>query len=325
MIVPQYWAEARLQRRQDGKQVTLRRFGWSDISPEDAQRQADARITEAMAQWERGDALERREPKVAYNGADGVPIREEIVSRHGETIITRNSYGARCLNTPRVLFADVDFIRGPSFWDVVGWSLGFAAIFAAVEVAWGWSAWGVLLLLAALVCGGLAAWLVDRVLEWCAGGVEQRCRARITRFVRQRPEWRVALYRTPAGLRLLALHAEFDPRSPEVAACFSAWRVDPTYAIMCFNQHCFRARVSAKPWRIGILGRLRPRPGVWPVSPERLPARLQWIDDYERLATGFAACRYLETIGDGVSIPAALAVQALHDEMCRARLRLEIA
>jgi len=36
-----------------------------------------------------------------------VPIREEIVSRHGDTIITRNSYGARCLNTPNALFADI--------------------------------------------------------------------------------------------------------------------------------------------------------------------------------------------------------------------------
>jgi hypothetical protein len=38
-----------------------------------------------------------------YNGAAGVPIREEIVGRHGETVITRNSYGARCLNMPNVL------------------------------------------------------------------------------------------------------------------------------------------------------------------------------------------------------------------------------
>lgn len=325
MIVPQYWAEARQQRRQEGKQVTLRRFGWSDVSPEDAQRQADARVAEAMALWERGESLARREPKVAYNGADGVPIREEILSRHGETIITRNSYGARCLNTPRVLFADVDFIRGPS-WRLIGVMVClFGAAMACVELALGWSAWGVPLLLAALVCGWLSAVLIDRFLEWFAGGVEPRCLARIARFVRARPEWRLAVYRTPAGLRLLALHAEFDPRSPEVAACFSAWRVDPTYAIMCFNQHCFRARVSPKPWRIGIARHIRPRPGVWPVDPKRLPERQQWMDDYERLASGFAACRYLETLGDGATIPSALAVQELHDELCQAHSRLEIA
>ncbi|MEQ1893799.1 MAG: hypothetical protein ABL998_14750, partial [Planctomycetota bacterium] len=34
--------------------------------------------------------------------AEGVPIREEIVSEHDAAVITRNGYGARCLNTPNV-------------------------------------------------------------------------------------------------------------------------------------------------------------------------------------------------------------------------------
>ena len=102
MIVPQFWAESRLQHRKKGKQITLRRFGWSDSSQADAQSNADARVKEALARVLTGEKLPRRDPKIPYNGADGVPIREEIVSRHGETIITRNSYGARCLNTPNV-------------------------------------------------------------------------------------------------------------------------------------------------------------------------------------------------------------------------------
>ena len=52
---------------------------------------------------DREDAAGLREPRMPYNGAAGVPIREEIVGRHGETVITRNSYGARCLNMPNVL------------------------------------------------------------------------------------------------------------------------------------------------------------------------------------------------------------------------------
>jgi len=34
MIVPQYWAEGRIQHKKDGKQVTVRRFGWADGSQE---------------------------------------------------------------------------------------------------------------------------------------------------------------------------------------------------------------------------------------------------------------------------------------------------
>jgi hypothetical protein len=75
MIVPQYWAEGRVQHRTEQRQVTVRRFGWSDASQAEAHTHA------------------------------GVPIREEILSRHGSAILTRNLYGAQCLNTPDVLFA----------------------------------------------------------------------------------------------------------------------------------------------------------------------------------------------------------------------------
>ena len=113
MIVPQFWAESRLQHREKGRQVTLRRFGWSDTSQADAQSNADVRVRAALDRVLAGAKLPRIEPKIPYNGADGVPIREEIVARHGETIVTRNAHGARCLNTPNVLFSDIDFPDGP--------------------------------------------------------------------------------------------------------------------------------------------------------------------------------------------------------------------
>ena len=109
MIVPQYWAEGRIQHKKAGKQVTMRRFGWSDESEEAAQEMADARTEEALQKFLSGEKLEKYEPKIAYNGADGVPIREEIVDRLGENILTRNSYGALCINSPDVFFIDVDF------------------------------------------------------------------------------------------------------------------------------------------------------------------------------------------------------------------------
>ncbi len=75
MIVPQFWAEGRIQERTAGKQLTVRRYGWSDESPLAAQAHADQRTREAFERIAQGEKLERREPKRAYNGADGVPIR----------------------------------------------------------------------------------------------------------------------------------------------------------------------------------------------------------------------------------------------------------
>lgn len=100
MIVPSFWAEARRHIRRGNRQITVRRWGWSDTSEADAQAMAEARAEEALALAQTDNTLERRERKVAYNGAQGVPIREEVLERHGDTVITRNAYGAKCLNTP---------------------------------------------------------------------------------------------------------------------------------------------------------------------------------------------------------------------------------
>src|SRR4249920_633005 len=109
MLVPEFWAEATAKYLKRGNQVTIRRFGWSNESQQDAENLAESRAQDALLRVLAGEKLLRREPKVPYNGAEGVPIREEIVARHGDAVVTRNMYGARCLNTPNVLFVDVDF------------------------------------------------------------------------------------------------------------------------------------------------------------------------------------------------------------------------
>lgn len=166
---------------------------------------------------------------------------------------------------------------------------------------------------------------IHQIVVQARGGPEAVARANILRFMSTRPDWLVHVYRTPAGLRLLATHRLFDPLEAEVAECFQALVADPVYAAMCLNQHCFRARVSAKPWRIGIGDHIRPRPGTWPVSPERLPQRRAWLERYDRAAAGFAACRFIESIGKGASDPAAQAVKQSHDELSRAHSTLPIA
>ena len=88
MIVPEYWAEGRIQQQVAGKQYTVRRYGWSDDSAMAAQAHADQRTREAFDRIVNGEPLQRRERKLAYNGADGMPIREEILERQGDSIIT---------------------------------------------------------------------------------------------------------------------------------------------------------------------------------------------------------------------------------------------
>ena len=325
MIVPQFWAEGRAQDRRGGKQITVHRFGWSDASQEDAQRQADARARAALDRLVAGERLARREPKVPYNGAEGVPIREEILSRHGEVVITRNTYGARCLNTPNVLFVDIDFADRPSFLLSLA-VFGALNLLAALAAWWSGSRWVLagLWLLSLVLVSGVSA-MVYRALGRLTGGPERRARRRIEQFLVAHHDWHVRVYRTPAGLRVLALHRTFDPSEAEVEACFRALGADPAYVRMCRNQRCFRARVSPKPWRIGMEGHLRPRPGVWPVRPELLGLRQSWVARYEELARGFAACRFVAALGGHGVDPSAEQVQRLHDEMCQAHGDLALA
>lgn len=291
MIVPTYWAEGRIRERIAGKQVTMRRFGWSDESQAAAQAHADERTREAMARFKAGETRERFEYKRAYNGAEGVPIREEILERHGTTVITRNGYGARCLNTPDVLFVDVDVPVG-GFGSWVRRTLGpLLRLFAPSRAEDPWIA------------------------------TERRVRKAIA--ARPRERWR--LYRTPAGFRLLALHRTYASDDPDVARIFTTLGVDPIYEIMCTRQHCFRARVSPKPWRVGMPKHIGPANAAWPIKPERMSQRERWVEEYERRSRGFASCRFVAELGDASPDPRAEAVQRLHDAMCEAERELPLA
>lgn len=334
MIIPKYWAEARLQHREGRRQVTLRRFGWSDESDAAAQAHADLRVREAMDRVLAGEDLPRRERRVAYNGAEGVPIREEIVDRHGENVITRNGYGALCLNTPDVLFADIDageqdlsFRHGCMLIIVATIVLAAALKLAGMER-----------LAPAIGIAFVFALVLSRLVDWLHARFVARPRARDARerwdaealariraFVDARRDWTLRVYRTPAGFRLLAMHRTFDPRDPEVAEMFDALGVDPTYARMCFNQHCFRARISPKPWRMGLERLHAPYAAVWRAEHADLRERREWIRRYDAAASRYASCRFVEALGQGGEAPEAIAVREVHDLFCRADQSLPLA
>ena len=126
------------------------------------------------------------------------------------------------------------------------------------------------------------------------------------------------MYETPAVLRLLATHQPFAPQSAKVAASFQAIGTDALYAQMCIKQNCFRARVSAKPRRIGIYETPRPRFGVCPVQPQYLRAREEWVRAREAKVSAFAACKFVAEICSGVVHTDVAATITLHDALCGA-------
>ena len=67
-----------------------------------------------------------------------------------------------------------------------------------------------------------------------------------------RPELAMRVYETYAGLRFLITHKTYPADDLEVKQMFAELGVDSLYARLCQQQACFRARLTPKPWRIGM-------------------------------------------------------------------------
>jgi len=178
--------------------------------------------------------------------------------------------------------------------------------------------------LAGLIVSGLLAEGTNRLVLKLRPEPFAAARARIERFAIAHPDWNMRLYRTPKGYRVLVMHQTFDPTEPAAYEFLERVGSDPLYVTMCRNQKCFRARVSPKPWRVGM-EHIKPRPGVWPINSERMPARREWIRRYEHKARSFASSHFEASLGSGRVDRTCDKVRAVHDRYCKADLGLPLA
>ena len=213
MIVPEYWSESSTKKIVAGRQFTIKRFGWSDISELDAKNHADARLKEAVKTLEAEGDVRRIDHKTSYNGAEGIPIREEVISKHQDIVISRNSYGALCLNTPDVLFADIDFECEASFMTYV---IAFILLFfCAAITGMFFKSWLVFALgaIAAVIFTSSVASLVHSMILGLNGGIERKALERIKKVSRENAELHLRIYRTPLGFRVLLMNDTYCPAS----------------------------------------------------------------------------------------------------------------
>lgn len=342
MQIPQYWAQARL-RHQTGVRhgVTVQRWGWSDNSESDAQAHARQRAQQALeaalaaaAKRNLPEYFERMEWRTEYGLDGGTPIREEVLERRDESVMTRNSYGAHCLNTENVAIADIDFPhqKKPARFPVI------SSLLLALALPWLWMTpltWslGAAMLMLLVASIGLVFW--SGLKQWLHARQTQRNNARlpppvdialakVRAFSARHPDWGLRVYETPKGLRVIVTHAALAPSSPEVQGLFQQLEVDPLYAMLCNQQQCFRARVSGKPWRMGLNG-LSGQERRWPLSAASQAARQQWVSVYETRSTQFAACRFIDQLGATTLCSAAQTFVIWHDERSKAHSSLALA
>ena len=208
--IPKYWAKReQAVTAQDGKNLLLATWQWSDESLAEAQQRADTRLLDLVLKVAAGDELNRY-------GYGERPLREEITqpiagSSGGEiAVVTRNLYGALVLNAQNVMFVDIDFPANRG-----GGASSVKRLFGAKPQP------------------GIQDQTVQQVEAWTAS----------------RPELGLRIYRTFGGLRCLLTNQLFDPRGTETTSLLTSLGSDPLYMRLCKAQECFRARLTPKPWR----------------------------------------------------------------------------
>lgn len=265
MRIPKHWAKGSfigIDAR--GDPLKFDAWGWSDLSLHDAEIKGTERARLAFfSKFSRGSGRRTDSYDVYLN----VPLREEIVEhllslKCESGIITRNRYGALVLNTPRVLFVDVDlpYIHPQGFVARLKWVLSREYREARLRKK--------------------RLQVVDCILAWSSSN----------------PQYTFRLYQTFAGFRLLFLNRCFDPNSSEVENIFKELRCDRLYSLLTRRQECFRARLTPKPWRIGIAEKYI---GFSSLDPGLDDLRSDWIRKYEEAARAYDVCALVETLGSG--------------------------
>jgi hypothetical protein len=280
MNIPPFWAKEKFTDTDpEGQKATFAATGWSFQSLDDARQNARSRAKRIF------DLVTTFRSPNEYEYFDR-PIREEIVETihvgDGEpALITRNRYGALVLNTAAVCFVDVDCPSPhPS---------------GLVE---------------------LIKWLFSSAMrERMRAGVWQRAMSRVEQWSAQYPGQSFRLYRTHSGLRLLFVDKTYGPSSEEVAKILSELGSDPLYRKLTNKHHCFRARLTPKPWRCGM-----PRPPCdfpWH-SGEAENAYRAWEQQYAAACSGYMTCALLSPDEPTSRDPRIQQVIEIHDKwVCR--------
>lgn len=265
-------------------------WGWSDRNMAEAEQRARRSADTLVARIRSGERLPDR-----YGYGSDRPLREEIVGEHGtpgredSAVVTRNAYGALVLNAARVMFIDVDLPTGP---------------------AAGKAGPGLLDSIIGLFRGRPAS-PPPTASPAASTPSEQAIIDRVGGWVARNPDWGFRVYRTAAGVRLLATHDTFDPTGSEASEVMKALGSDPLYMRLCRAQECFRARLTPKPWRVGIQAPLFRHP--WAGTNAEGAAR-RWLADYAKACEKAATCHLITKLGSSRIAQPVASIIRIHDD-----------
>ena len=268
MRIPKYWIRSTFNGSDPfGNPAEFVAWGWSSKSEAEARERGEKRAQSIFLRLSEGSLPHRGGQDAADYDYLEAPPREEVIQRFAtseteapDTLITRNRYGALVLNSARVLFVDIDHppTRRPK---------------------------GLL--------ENLKFSFSRKFREQCQLEQEGKNVNRIVDWSYRNPSHGFRLYQTRAGYRLLFTDKLYDPQSGEVKRIFQELGTDPLYRRLTERQECFRARLSPKPWRIGLS-----RPETqFPRQGQAQASFTSWLAKYDSASKDYATCAFLEHLG----------------------------
>lgn len=267
-----------------GKSGDFLCWRWSATSLAEAQSLAEQAARQLAERFRAGDFPER------HGYYPDRPMREPVLrefkNRAGElvAVITRNSYGCQVLNTNHVMFVDIDLPepKPDGLWK---------RLFGGPKIP-------------------------------SPDHAQVEAIARADAWTAAHPGWGWRIYRTRAGLRLLATHEVFEADGEIAQGVFHSLGADPLYRKLCQAQKCFRARLTPKPWRCGV----HAKPARWPWLDARAGSRFQkWEANYLAKSAAWATCELIKTTGRSEVHPEVQVILDVHDEVSRAGSKLNLA
>ncbi|MGP9538201.1 hypothetical protein ACT3SP_09315 [Brachybacterium sp. AOP43-C2-M15] len=314
--IPRHWATVHETHSFPGTGAfALTIHGCSDVSVEEARRDARERLDALIAAG--------GPEQLHASGHEYYPLRrlpeellEEVRAADGALVaaLTRNRYGAAVLNTDALLISDVDLPAEPTrraraarkrpglLTRLFGGGADGAGPVGAEP--------------AGAEPAGAEPDAADPDAIGLEGAGERgeahaRILGTIDEFTARHPELGVRTYRTRGGFRLLISGSGAEPSSDRARELMEELRSDRLYVLLCRVHDSYRARLTPKPWRVGMdrfeqLGTRTAEDAV----------HRDWVRRYDAASQDVAVCRLLEVSG-----PAPTAVEQqiieLHDRATR--------
>lgn len=138
--------------------------------------------------------------------------------------------------------------------------------------------------------------------------------SKIEQYQQQNPAYTFKVYETFAGLRVVVTNQVFENYSDSAKAIFSSLGVDPLYVKLCKAQSCFRARLTPKPWRIGLE---RPASRFPRYEQAEINDFSSWLKNYDLASRNVSTVKLVATFGNEREHPDVDRVLEVHDRYTR--------